>query len=168
MRHVPALLALYAGLTAAGDAAATERARVRPPPKMFENRLRVDVAPEGIDLDGRLSEWPALAKTEQMSMAGPGTRFELGLATDGDHLFVGARVSNQLAPFPREEHVEITLRFMTVDGKPRDLRGSQPPAVCPPLPPGKPWTLSLKIPAAGGASTAESHEPGRAPTTLAG
>jgi len=166
MRHFRALLALYAGLMAARDAAAAGRPRILPPPKLFENHLRIDLAPEAIDLDGRLSEWPALVRAEQMSMAGPGTRFEFGLATDGVQLFVGARVSNQPPPFPREEHVEITLRFMTVVEKPRDLRGSPPPAVCPPLPPGKPWILSLKIPAAGGASTAESHEPGGVPTRL--
>ena len=47
MRHFRTLLALYAGVMAARDAAAAGRPRILPPPKLFENHQRIDLAPEG-------------------------------------------------------------------------------------------------------------------------
>jgi hypothetical protein len=168
MRDFPAFLALYAGLALARDAGAAGRTPIIPPPKMFEGHLRVDSAPAGIDLDGRLTEWPPMATEQVQSLAGPGVKLELGMATSTTHLFVGARVSNRQPPVPREERIEVELRFMPGNEKSPDWsHGCAPDPTCgDPVFTGKVWTLWLKIPAAGGASAAESQGPGGVPTPL--
>lgn len=97
--------------------------RVATPAVLFEQRLRVDAA-NCVELDAVFSEWPELLETTVAGGEGPGPSLGVGLATDGELLFIAARLRRSHRGEGRAaERIHLRFWFLNeaTSGSPVDL-----------------------------------------------